>query len=253
MSNLALRHKSLAQQGYDYSPAQLRQIEWGLRFTPLVCMAGAIVGLITQQPMLHFVLAATGILPFWFPNAHPVDRFYNHLLVPLWNGLRLPANPLPRRIACFMGGAMNVGIGVAFLSGSVPVAYAFGAVLITLQLVVITTHFCLASWMYEGVLRSLGRWVSPVTIARARELLSDGGLLVDVRTPEEFATEHADGAVNVPVDIIEHIDQMDVGQDQPLVFYCRSGLRAQRAIQVLKKKGYTQLHSIGSMARWKQG
>lgn len=251
-TNITLRHRSLAQQGYDYSPAELRQIEWGLRFTPSVCMLVALAGLVAQQPIVHFALAAAGILPFWFPSGHPVDRLYNHVLAPLWNGVRLPPNPLPRRIACLMGGAMNLAIGISFVLGSPLAAYVFGAILVSLQLVVITTHFCAASWMYEGLLRSLGRWVAPVSIQSAREMLQCGGVLVDVRTPGEFAGEHIEGAVNVPVDEIGQSVSSDLSPDRDIVFYCRSGLRAQRAVQLLRRQGYERLHSIGSMARWKR-
>ncbi len=143
-----ISQRALAQQGYDYSPAQLSELSWGLRFTPALCMALAVVGLATQQAWIHFVLAALGILPFWFPAWHPLDRLYNHVLRPLWKGVVLPPNPLPRRIACLMGGAMNIGIGAAFAVGDVPLAYGFGAFLITLQLIVISTHFCVTSWRW---------------------------------------------------------------------------------------------------------
>ena len=33
---------ALIQQGYDYSPEQLKELSWGLRFTPSICMAVAV-------------------------------------------------------------------------------------------------------------------------------------------------------------------------------------------------------------------
>ena len=134
--------KSLNQQGYDYSPEDLRKLDWGLRFTPMLCMFGAIYGLYIQQPYLHFALAALGILPFWFPAWHPLDMFYNAILRHVVRGVKLPPNPLPRRIACLMGGSMNIGIGFGFLYGNVTLAYVFGAILIPLQIIVISTHLC---------------------------------------------------------------------------------------------------------------
>lgn len=102
-ATLNSQQKALFQQGYDYSPQELQELAWGLRFTPLVCMLGAVYGLATQQPTVHFLLAALGMLPFWSPNWHPFDLLYNSVLRPLWRGVKLPPNPLPRRIACFMG------------------------------------------------------------------------------------------------------------------------------------------------------
>lgn len=240
--------RSLLQQGYDYTPGELRQLEWGLRFTPLVCMAGAIVGLALGEPAIHFALAVLGIAPFWFPAWHPVDRFYNRVLRPLWGGVALPPNPLPRRIACFMGGAVNVAIGVSFAADAFAAAYVFGALLVALQLIVITTHFCVASWMYEGLLRLSGRWRPPIAVEQARSLVAGGGQLVDVRSPEEFAGGHLEGAVNRPVDsICDHLDEF---ADRTVVVYCRSGMRSRRAAQQLAREGLETVHDMGAMTRW---
>ena len=242
------QYGSLIQQGYDYTGRELSELSWALRFTPAVCMVGAIIGLITQQAPIHFVLAGIGIIPFWFPAAHPLDLLYNHGLRPFWNGVRLPPNPLPRRIACFMGGTMNIGIGLAFLQGSSIAAYILGGILFALQLIVITTHFCLASWLYEGVLRLHGRWTAPVSDGRGRDLLENGGLLVDVRSPEEFAGGHLSGARNSLLDSLAINFQEP--KDQTVLVYCQSGLRSQRATQVLRKLGYSNVYNFGGMSRW---
>src|ERR1019366_8517446 len=54
--------------------------------------------------------------------------------------------------------------------------------------------------------------------AAAHKLVQGGALLVDVRTPEEFAAKHIDGAINVPVDDVATHDFG--GKDKPLVPYC---------------------------------
>ena len=41
---LSFQERSLTQQGYKYTKAELRKLEGGLRFTPLVCMTGAAYG-----------------------------------------------------------------------------------------------------------------------------------------------------------------------------------------------------------------
>jgi rhodanese-related sulfurtransferase len=212
-------------------------------------MAGAVIGLATRQPAIHFTLAALGILPYWFPKWHPIDVLYNHLLRPLWKGVRLPSNPLPRRIACLMGGAMNLGIALSFVAGNNALAYGFGVVLIVLQLVVITTHFCVASWMFEGILRMFGRWEKPVAVAEAKSLVEGGGVLVDVRNPDEFATDHLEGARNAPLDVLPA--GLEGAEETPLVLYCNSGLRCQDATRVLKKKGFLRVHILGARASWR--
>lgn len=244
----SFQQQSLAQQGFDYSPTELKELEWGLRFTPSICMALAIYGLVYQLPAIHFTLAAIGILPFWFPAWHPFDRLYNHALRPLWNGVALPPNPLPRRIACFSGGAMNVGIGVSFIAGSVFWAYVFAAILIPLQFIVISTHFCVASWMYEGILRILGRWAPPITLEKAHDLLDKGAMLVDVRNPDEFAREHLLNAINIPLDTLtENLKQLE---GQTMILYCQSGLRCQKATQLLTRRCAGSFYNFGAMSRW---
>ena len=246
----SISQRALTQQGFDYSPAQLSELSWGLRFTPGMCMALALVGLVTQQAWIHFALAGLGILPFWFPASNPLDRLYNRVLRPLWHGVMLPPNPLPRRIACLMGGAMNIGIGAAFASSNVPLAYGFGAVLITLQLIVITTHFCVASWMYEGLLRMVGRFSPPISGARARELVEAGARLVDVREPDEFARDHLPGAVNLPLGQLEqNPGELAAGT---VVLYCQSGLRSQRAVALARRaqRDAGEIYNLGAMSRW---
>ena len=244
----SVQQRALVQQGYLYSSAELAELSWGLRFTPAVCMLFAACGLATQQPWIHFGLAILGILPFWFPAWHPFDRLYNHLLRPLWSGVALPPNPLPRRIACLMGGSMNIGIGIAFVAGHLPLAYGFGAALIALQLIVISTHFCVASWMFEGLLRLTGRWNPIISVERAKQILEEGGQLVDVREADEFARNHLPGAVNLPLDQLEqHLGQL---RARPAVLYCQSGLRSQRATQLLKGQGLDHVFSLGALSRW---
>ncbi|MDA0708864.1 MAG: DUF4395 family protein [bacterium] len=246
---MSFQERSLAQQGYKYTQAELRQLEWGLRFTPLLCMAGAAYGLMMQSPTIHFCMAAMGILPFWAPAWHPMDRFYNHVVSPLLGAVKLPPNPLPRRIACFVGGTMNVGIGLGFLYGYPILAYVFGSILVPLQLIVISTHFCVAAWLYEAAMRVAGKWDHLVPLAEAQRLLDEGAILIDVREVDEFSEAHLPNAQNIPLS--EVVQQLETFKRQPVLIYCRSGMRSQQAITQLKRFGVTQVYNLGSMDRWK--
>jgi rhodanese-related sulfurtransferase len=211
-------------------------------------MAIALVGLATRQPLVHFALAALGILPFWSPASHPIDRLYNLVIRPIWNGVHLPPNPLPRRIACFMGGLMNLGIGLSFVAGNVPLAYGLGGVLVALQLIVISSHFCVASWIVEVFLKALGMWVPPVEIETAREAIADGGHLIDLRNPDEFAREHLPGAENVPLERLK--SDLAGREGECFILYCAGGLRSQQGTRLLRKCGFESVHNLGSMSRW---
>ena len=82
---MSFQHRSLVQQGYQqYTPQQLTEMEWGLRFTPTACALIALYGLVTQQPWVLFTVAALGVWAFLAPAAHPMDLLYNHLIRPLF-------------------------------------------------------------------------------------------------------------------------------------------------------------------------
>ena len=76
-------------------------------------------------------------------------------------------------------------------------------------------------------------------------------LLLDVRTPQEFASGHIPGAVNIAV---EELAQRlsEVPQDTPVVLYCRSGNRSGQAAQILDRAGYTDIYDLGGITTWAQ-
>lgn len=60
-------------------------------------------------------------------------------------------------------------------------------------------------------------------------------LILDVRTPEEFAQGHLDGALNIPVDSLEaRLNELPA--HRPLLIYCRMGVRAERAYGMVREK-----------------
>lgn len=88
-----------------------------------------------------------------------------------------------------------------------------------------------------------------VDSARARELVSQGATLVDVRSPGEFEGGHIEGAVNVPVgELASKLGQ--IPKDRAVVVYCASGMRSARAATALREAGYQDVYDLGSMSRW---
>lgn len=243
----------MVQQGYSqYTQAELDSIKWGLRFTPSVCMLGSVYGLLTHNPYLLLALAGLGILPFWFPDKHPLDLLYNNLLAPALGATRLPPNPLPRRIACVSGGALNV-VAAGFLSqGMLIPAYVTGGTLFVLQLIVNTTHFCLASFLVELGLKAVGRSLPTEIIDgdKARALVGGGAVLIDVRDASEFERGALPGARNLPLEqLAQHAAELKV-LDVPIVLYCEQGGRARMALGLLAQRGVCGLHNLGAMERW---
>nr|WP_319474534.1 rhodanese-like domain-containing protein [uncultured Sphaerochaeta sp.] len=79
-------------------------------------------------------------------------------------------------------------------------------------------------------------------------------LIVDVRTPGEFAEGHIQGAINVPLQSIEAGDlSLLPDRDQTLLIYCRSGSRSASASKSLVGEGYTSVYDFGGIINWPYG
>ena len=78
-----------------------------------------------------------------------------------------------------------------------------------------------------------------------------GYIILDVRTPEEFADKHIPGAVNIPNETIgtEEIPELP-DKDQLILVYCRSGNRSKQASEKLAALGYTNVVEFGGINSW---
>ncbi|MCB9564133.1 MAG: rhodanese-like domain-containing protein [Kofleriaceae bacterium] len=81
--------------------------------------------------------------------------------------------------------------------------------------------------------------------ATARRLVAAGATLLDVRTPDEYAGGHLDGARSIPVDdLAGRLGELP--RDRDVVVYCHSGRRSGRAARLLTEAGY-RVHDLGPM------
>ena len=73
--------------------------------------------------------------------------------------------------------------------------------------------------------------------------------IIDVRTSQEFAIGHIDGAINIPVQQIGQDIQLVKGlsKDSPILVYCRSGRRSAMARAMLEQQGFGRVFDGGSM------
>ena len=79
-------------------------------------------------------------------------------------------------------------------------------------------------------------------------------VILDVRSPEEYAAGHIPGAINVPYDQISaHLDSLESFRGQEIVVYCRSGRRAGIAETALVEAGFSGVLDLeGHMQSWAQ-
>lgn len=87
------------------------------------------------------------------------------------------------------------------------------------------------------------------------EVIGKDVQLVDVRTPAEYNQGHIDDAVNFDVSDTEtfstQIENLDKGR--PVYVYCKKGGRSNKAAEILKTKGFTQIYDYsGGYDDWKK-
>ena len=93
-----------------------------------------------------------------------------------------------------------------------------------------------------------------VDVKRFSELAEDPNVvLLDVRTPEEFAEGHLEGAINIDQkqsDFLEKATSL-LSPDKKIAVYCRSGRRSASTAGKLADKGYKCVNLVGGILAWK--
>ena len=80
---------------------------------------------------------------------------------------------------------------------------------------------------------------------------TDGAVLLDVRTPDEYRQGHIPGSRNVPLQSIDRVSDGIPDRETPLYVYCRSGARSSQAVSLLQQMGYSKAKNIGGITAWK--
>ena len=114
----------------------------------------------------------------------------------------------------------------------------------------------LSAVMFTGCIVACGQTKSYRSISMDEAVTmmerESGYIILDVRTPEEFAEKHIPNAVNVPNETIgtEAIPRLP-DKNQLIMVYCRSGRRSKQAAEKLVKLGYTNVVEFGGIIDWK--
>lgn len=84
------------------------------------------------------------------------------------------------------------------------------------------------------------------------EMQREAPIIVDVRQPDEFASEHIEGARLIPVgQIPSRLAELEGFESRPIVTVCRSGGRSATAAAILTVAGFEKVRSLeGGMTRW---
>ena len=150
--------------------------------------------------------------------------------------------------ATFLGWVVTPQTPLLFVLGDVPLEQVIDEALLV-------GHESFAGWLDGG----MGAWgkeslpVQQIEVAdadRARRLALEGAVVLDVREPNELLSGHIEGAINLPVGMLE-ANVAQVPKDRPILAYCGHGERSSTALSLLERAGIGPLINLrGGLGAW---
>ena len=91
--------------------------------------------------------------------------------------------------------------------------------------------------------------MAEIDIDTLADELAEGAVLVDVRTPQEYAEVHVPGALLVPMNELPgRLSELE--KDRRLYVICRSGHRSAAVCEALEPLGYDAVNVVGGTIAW---
>lgn len=78
-----------------------------------------------------------------------------------------------------------------------------------------------------------------------KELVEQGAIILDVRSPGEYSGGHVKGSVNMPLQQLSGQLHKLKNKNQTIITCCASGMRSASARGILMQNGYTQVYNGG--------
>lgn len=78
-------------------------------------------------------------------------------------------------------------------------------------------------------------------------LITDGAVILDVRTKEEYRQGHSQKSVNIPLDNLQQ-SLSKLNKESVIIAVCASGMRSKVAVSILKRGGFDKVYNGGSWA-----
>lgn len=90
-----------------------------------------------------------------------------------------------------------------------------------------------------------------ISVQEAENMINDGEIkVIDVRTPDEFASGHIPGSELMPLQVLEGMSK-ELDKNTAYLIVCRSGNRSQQASDILVGKGFNHIYNMtGGMNEW---
>lgn len=76
-------------------------------------------------------------------------------------------------------------------------------------------------------------------------------ILIDIRSNQEYAGGHIDGAQNIPLSKLpKKLEKLS--KEQPIVVICRNGVRGREAVDMLQSSGFDASNLVGGIMTWRK-
>ncbi|MDB5841225.1 MAG: transrane protein [Herminiimonas sp.] len=95
---------------------------------------------------------------------------------------------------------------------------------------------------------------SKVSLLQATQMINQGKTVVlDVRSPEDFAAGHVREARNIPLgELPKRVGELDKFKAKSVIVVCSAGMQSAKAASVLKKAGFNDVYGLnGGLAAWR--
>lgn len=91
-----------------------------------------------------------------------------------------------------------------------------------------------------------------ISIENLKEKQSNGAIIVDVRSSQEYNEGHIKGAINIPeYEINYDVDKILPDKNAEIILYCSVGSRSRAAYKKLKKMEYKNVYTLyGGLSQW---
>ena len=100
--------------------------------------------------------------------------------------------------------------------------------------------------------------IKDISVKEAYDLIgknkdNQGFIIIDVRTPQEFANEHIENALNLDYYSEKFRDELNkLDKEKTYLIYCRSGNRSGKALSMMKELGFREVYNmLGGIIQWK--
>ena len=118
-------------------------------------------------------------------------------------------------------------------------------------------YFFGALWICLCVFQSYGQeqQLDLLNVASfEKEMISNKGVLIDIRTPAEFKEGTIEGARNIDfLDDTFKTEISELDKTEPVYIFCKSGGRSAKAHKLLKEEGFEKVYELdGGFTAWNE-